>query len=226
MKWRQIGGCSLEIAEAYGEVAINGRDRDMLREACRKDLYFLMRFVCGREDLKHQWILDRCDEVQTAPNGFLDLWARDHYKSSIITFGKTLQDILVGPEITIGIFSHTRPAAKAFLRQIKREVEQNALLKDIFDDILWADPAKDAPGWSEDNGLVFRRKGNPKEATLEAWGLVDGQPTGRHFGLRVYDDVVSQEASSSEEMRRQTLSAWELSLNLGTKATTSPTSTR
>jgi predicted phage terminase large subunit-like protein len=188
-----------------------------LRAACEMDLYFLLRYICKREDLAHQWILDRCDEVQSSPNGFLDLWARDHYKSSIITFGKTLQDILSDPEITIGIFSHTRPAAKAFLRQIKREVESNQLLKDLFPDILWRDPSKDSPGWSEDNGLVFKRKGNPKEATLEAWGLVDGQPTGRHFKLRVYDDVVSQEAASSEEMRRQTLSSWELSLNLGTR---------
>lgn len=191
-------------------------DRDEMRAAARLDLFFLLRVVCRRVDMEHQWVLERCDEVRASPDGHLDLWARDHYKSSIITFGKTLQDILVDPEITIGFFSHTRPAAKAFLKQIKREMEGNEVLRWLFDDVIWADPQKEAPSWAEDSGIIVKRKSNPKEATLEAWGLVDGQPTGKHFKLRIYDDVVTFDSSRSEEMRAATLAAWELSLNLGT----------
>jgi hypothetical protein len=62
----------------------------------------------------------------------LDLWAREHYKSTVITFALTIQDILNDPEITVGIFSHTRPIAKAFLRQIKQEFETNEDLKAGF----------------------------------------------------------------------------------------------
>src|SRR6185312_10213904 len=98
-------------------------------------------------------------EVQKEPDGMLDLWAREHYKSTIITFALTIQSILADPEITVGIFSHTRPIAKGFLQQIKREFEDNEILKDRFADILWANPAKDAPKWSEDGGLIVRRKG-------------------------------------------------------------------
>jgi hypothetical protein len=36
--------------------------------------------------------------------------------------------------------------------------------------VLWADPVKESPKWSEDEGIVVKRKGNPKEATVEAWG--------------------------------------------------------
>ena len=61
----------------------------------------------------------------------------------------------------------------------------------------------------------MRRLGNPKEATLEAWGLVDGQPTSKHFKLMIYDDVVTRESVTTPEMIRKVTAAWELSRNLG-----------
>lgn len=153
--------------------------------------------------------------MQAAPNGYLDLWAREHYKSTIITYALTIQDILNDPDVTIGIFSHTRPIAKGFLRQIKREFEANEFLKGLFPDILWDNPSKDAPKWSEDDGLVVIRKSNPKESTVEAWGIVDGQPTSKHFARLVYDDVVTLSSVTSPDMIRKVTDAWALSLNLG-----------
>lgn len=186
-----------------------------LREWAQTDLYFLIRYILGRPDIERDWLFSRCRDVQASPNGSLDLWAREHYKSTIITFGLTIQDILNDPELTVGIFSHTRPIAKGFLRQIKREFESNQFLKDLFPDIFWTDPHKEAPKWSEDDGIIVKRKGNPKESTVEAWGLVDGQPTAKHFKLRVYDDVVTVESVSSPEMIEKTTDRWALSLNLG-----------
>lgn len=169
-----------------------------------------------RQDAFNQWVFDRCREIQTAPDGYLDLWAREHYKSTVITYALTIQEILRDPEITVGIFSHTRPIAKAFLRQIKQEFETNETLKTWFPDILWADPRKDSPKWSEDEGIVVKRRTNPKEATVEAWGVVDGQPTSKHFALLVYDDVVTKESVSTPEMMQKTTDALALSYNLGT----------
>lgn len=186
------------------------------RELALQDVFFLLTRVLKRRDVDHDWLYDRCLEVQRSPDGHLDLWARDHYKSTIITFGMTIQDVLRDPEITIGIFSHTRPIAKGFLTQIKREFEDNAYLKDLFSDILWAEPKKQAPRWSVDDGIIVKRKGNPKESTVEAWGLVDGQPTSKHFSLLIYDDVVTIESVTTPEMIKKVTGAWEISLNLGT----------
>ena len=202
------------------------RARRSDRRRAREDLFYLLTEVLGRKDIDRPWLKARCTEVQADPNGYLDLWAREHYKSTIITFGKTIQDILAshgddplpewgGREATIGIFSHTRPIAKGFLRQIKMEFERNTRLHALFPDIFWADTRK-APKWSEDDGIVVQRKSNPKEATVEAWGLVDGQPTSKHFLVMVYDDIVTRESVTSPEMIAKTTSALELSYNLGT----------
>ncbi len=176
----------------------------------------MLRYALNRVDADRQWVFERCREVQHCPDGRLDLWAREHYKSTIITFALIIQDILNDPEITVGIFSHTRPIAKAFLRQIKREFEANQRLRAWFPEVLWPN-LRDAPKWSEDDGLIVQRQGNPKEATLEAWGLVDSQPTGRHFALMVYDDVVTRESVTTPEMIAKVTEAWELSRNLSSE---------
>jgi len=185
-----------------------------VRNLCRTDLFFLLVYGLKRADADNDWVFERCREVQGSPNGHLDLWAREHYKSTIITFALTIQDILNNPDLTVGIFSHTRPIAKGFLRQIKSEFERNDLLKEWFPDVLWADPRKEAPKWSEDEGIVVKRQGNPKESTIEAWGLVDGQPTSKHFKLCVYDDVVTRESVTTPDMIGKVTEAWELSRNL------------
>jgi predicted phage terminase large subunit-like protein len=185
------------------------------RTFCQHDLFFLLVYVLHRQDIDRDWLFDRCREVQHDPNGYLDLWARDHYKSSIITYGLTIQDILNNPEITVGIFSFIRPIAKSFMRQIKTDFESNEELKELFPDIFWSNPRKEAPKWSEDDGIVCKRKSNPKEATIEAWGLVDGMPTGRHYKLRVYDDIITEKSVTTPEMINKVTTAWELSQNLG-----------
>lgn len=209
-----------ESNEYYKQIALECKTPEEKRESARRlcliDLFFLLVYVLHRTDCDRDWIYKRVREVEADPNGYLDLWAREHYKSTIITFALTIQDILKNPEITFGIFSHTRPIAKGFLRQIKREFEGNKTLSQLFPDILWENPQREAPKWSEDDGIIVKRKGNPKESTVEAWGLVDGQPTSKHFKVLLYDDVVTRESVSSTDMIKKVNSAWELSLSLGT----------
>jgi hypothetical protein len=82
---------------------------ETLRRLCRTDLYFLLWYALGRADIEREWLFKRCREIQADSDNRLDLWAREHYKSTIITFGLTVQDILNNPELTIGIFSSYSP---------------------------------------------------------------------------------------------------------------------
>jgi predicted phage terminase large subunit-like protein len=212
-----------------------GNLTEWMRMMCRNDLFFLATYVLGRTDLDHveradgttqyrDWLYERCMEIQAQPDGYLDIWSRDHYKSTLITFLKTIQDILVDPEITVCIYSYSSSTATKFLRQIKLVLEGNRKLIDLFPDILfddvskpfWADDKGDRHKmiWSED-GIRVKRKSNAKENTVEASGLVIGQRTGGHYNLLVYDDVVTPDSVTSPEMIRKTTKQWQMSLNTG-----------
>lgn len=184
-------------------------------ELGKGDRFFLLTHLCNRVDAIDPWLYARCREVEANPDGYLDLWARDHYKSTWITFAGSIQEILNDPEITIGIFSHSRPIAKDFLSQIAREFDMNERLKKLYPDILWENPRREASSWSLDGGLVVKRKNNPKEKTVEAWGLVDGQPIGKHFRLLIFDDVVVRDSVNTPDQITKTTEAWELAQNLG-----------
>jgi hypothetical protein len=206
---------ALRFYDEFRHITTDPRDFALL---AANDRYFLLVAILGRRDMltayNPEWLYERCREVEAHPDGYLDLWARYHYKSSIITFGGIIQEIIRDPEITIGIFSHTRNIAQKFLSQIKHTLETNDLLKTICPDVFWDKPRTQAPMWSLGGGLCVIRQGNPKEQTVEAWGLVDGQPTGVHFKLLVYDDVVTLK-SISAQMAPRTTEAWEMSDNLG-----------
>ena len=203
------------ILSAWDAVDNCGKDDSAAKWLSLNDRWYLAIKVLAADYLWHPWIYDRCREVEAAPDGYLDIWGREHGKSSLITFAGSIQEMLRNPEVRIGIFSHTKPIARAFLAQIKRELEFNAYLRRLFPEILYDDPGKQSPQWSLDGGLIVRRQGNPREATLEAHGLVDGQPTSRHFDLLIYDDVVTRESVYTPEQIVKTTEAWELSDNLG-----------
>lgn len=206
---------ALQFYEQFRHWTDDPRDYALL---AANDRYFLLVGILGRRDMltayNPAWLYDRCREVEAHPDGYLDLWARYHYKSSIITFGGIIQEVIRDPEITVCIFSHTRNIAQKFLSQIKHVLETNDMLKTICPDVFWDKPRTQAPMWSLGGGLCVIREGNPKEQTIEAWGLVDGQPTGVHFKLLVYDDVVTLK-SITPQMSMRTTEAWEMSDNLG-----------
>lgn len=179
------------------------------------DLFYLFTGLCNRRDAIHPWLFDRVREVEASPNDHLDLWSRGHYKSSIITFAKTIQDVLEDPELTVGIFSFSKGTAQKFLAQIQQEFENNENLKTCFPDVLYWMPDRESPRWSVDKGLLLKRQGNPKEATIEAHGLVEGQPTGVHFKMLVFDDMIEQRNVTNPEQIARATEAWELSDNLG-----------
>src|ERR1700693_4191903 len=103
-----------QLVDHYGRAFLGCNDR-----------YFLLTQLMRRSDAMHSWIFERCREVEAQPDGCIDLWARGHYKSTIITFAGTIQEIICNPEIKIAIFAAVADIAREFLGQIKEELESN-----------------------------------------------------------------------------------------------------
>lgn len=188
-----------------------------LAELFKFSLWFLVYFGLRVTIANDPWWVKACLDVQNGPKtNTLDLWARGHGKTTIITQAETIRQILNDPEQTIGIFSYSRPAALSIMRGIKSVLENSHLLKACFPNILYGDPRTEADKWSETDGLIVKRKGFYKEATLEAWGLVEGMPTGKHFTGRIYDDVETADLVNSPDVMAKLKDTFDMSQNLGT----------
>lgn len=226
-----------DVARFLKNAAKNGNLKDAQRRLCKEDLYYLLSYAL---DIKvmysdetdteinfRPWLFNRCREVMNDPDFHVDIWARGHFKSTIITLGKTIQDILNNPEIAVCIYSYNKSIAQSFVSQIRSNLE-NSELKTLFPDIIPENPGtgkyyeEDEDGnvikkknkWS-DESFTVKRKTNRKEPTVSGYGLVNAQPTGMHFDLLVYDDVVTPDSVRTQIMNEYTFAQWQMSLNTG-----------
>ena len=224
---------ALEEASKSGQAELDALEREL----CKRDIYYLGLFILGinkmysenvnGEEVFHPWIFNRCREVEAKPDYCIDIWAREHFKSTIITLLMSIHEILNNPEVAICVYSYNATIARKFVRQI-REAMENPRLRELFPDIIPQNPRsgkykiKDDFGkeqekkfsWSDENFTVIR-KTMRKEPTVSGYGLVTGQPTGMHFDILTYDDVVTPDSVRTKEQNRKTTEQWKMSLNTG-----------
>lgn len=219
----------VEYRHDYAQIAADIRANKLqecaaYRTLILKDLWFVLYFIvkpfsseAERGFVNHPFVVGACREIESGHNDFtLDVWARFHFKSSILTVAETIQAVLRNPEEVTGIFSYARPVAKKFLFTIKEIFQREAILKSCFPEIVWENPEKEAPLWSLDEGIVHQRKTNRKEATISAFGLTEGMPTGLHFNRRIYDDIVTEDIADSVDIMESVKEKFDSSQNLGT----------
>jgi hypothetical protein len=194
------------------------REINTYRNLMLQDLWFLVYFGLQTPCANNKWWVDCCRDLEDGPQTeTIDLWARDHGKSTIITRAETIQQILKFPDEATCILSYTKDTAKAFFGPIKLHFESNPFLKACFPDVLYQN-TKDSPQWN-DQGIVVMRSSKITECTLEAWGLTDGMPTGRHFNRLIYDDIVTHDMASSLTIMDRVKGNFDMSMSLGKDGT-------
>lgn len=106
-----------------------------------------------------------------------------------------------------------------YVRLIEKipSVTVNCIKVDAEDSLYLAGKSLVVTHNSEDEGLVFiRNSSSRKESTIEAWGLVEGQPTGRHFERNIFEDLETEDIRESPEMLEKVFSRFQMAGNLGT----------
>lgn len=236
-----------EIEEMHRSV---GGDHEKMmelqRSLCRSDLYYLGYFILGITSMHHEdvqdhqtgqvvkrvyrpFVFNRCWEVQSSPDYHVDIWARGHFKSVIITELKTIQDILIDPNITIGIYSYNATIARSFVQTIRGLLE-NPDLQRLFPDIIPSPDEIRAKKYSMPNkyGRMYRHKlswsdeafsvkrtTTKKEETLMGYGLVTGQAVSKHFDILVFDDCVTPDSVRTDKSNATTTQQWQQAINTG-----------
>ena len=186
------------------------------RQLILTDLWFILYFVMEIESANEPFVVDKCYEVETGPKTMtLDVWARGHFKSTIITVAETVQYHLKNSNHCTCIFSYKKGAAERFLDAIRKTYEGN-LIKACFPDVLYENPESDAPSWGLEKGITIKRtnKSRPQK-TVQASGLIEGMITGDHFDRLVWDDVETDDIAEQPDQLHKCSMKFDMSQNLG-----------
>jgi len=220
-----------ERAENGDEYA-EGVARHLFRGLFLSDLFFILYFVCGNTVANHPFVVQRCRDVESGPKDMtLDVWAREHFKSSIITEAETLQyhanPTAWHPKIKDGstcFLSATAKLAKKILANMMEIMKNEAqFLNFMFPHVpekgywgpFWENPEAQAPMWNVDRGVKLRRQSGGHTPSMFAAGLEEGMPTGDHYGRLIFDDITNPEVAESPQRMHDLKKKFDVAQNIG-----------
>jgi hypothetical protein len=173
-----------------------------LAEMGRNSLYFFAKGVLGFQDMTEGCHGPACKFLGSNPKQFkLLLWPRDHFKSSVVTIGGTLQMVVQNPENRNLIRNEVATNAQRFLRTIRQHAEGNRRFRALYSDVIPKDTKR--VRWN-DSELDFARAGQYPEPTVSAAGITSTS-TSQHFNHITDDDPISEEAIKSELVMQEAI---------------------
>jgi hypothetical protein len=196
------------------------RAQGIFRSLVKNDRFFTAYFVAGWEDGKSSgnkpFMVNQCRLLDDGPqSGTVDVWSREHGKSSAITIAGTVQRVCNDPECTTAIFSFRKSAADKFLDSIRKIFELDFMIW-CFPEIFYEKPETQSPSWSLQGGIRVKRQNTVRrENTVEAFGLVEGAPIGGHFDHRIYDDIETDVMARNPDQLDQCYESLLMSRALG-----------
>lgn len=176
--------------------------------------FWLFCYIILGLPVNNPYLMARCYDVQDSINmDMLWLWARDHWKSTLITFASNIWDKIKNPTLSTAILSNSAKIARPHFNLIKTTIEQNELLKMIWSHIFYKNPRKERDAKWSDEGLYLKTS-RLKEPAFGFYGLIDTMPTGFHFDRRIIDDLVDINNVGTWLMMQKVLEAYKNADNL------------
>ncbi|HUV77062.1 MAG TPA: hypothetical protein VMW06_03285 [Desulfobacterales bacterium] len=178
------------------------KQREILREVVKNDLYFLAKYILG-----HWWICWEphkafCEEIEKDINLTLYLLPRGHCKTQIYNTSDTIRQYLKTPSEPIGIFCDQAKKAKWKLRPIRNQFQKNQTLKWLFPELFFQNPKRESDKWTDEE-LILKVHDGGQEPSIGAYGM-DNMPTGLHFPRIKGDDLVTPETVTTADQINKT----------------------
>lgn len=196
-------------------VQIIDREKSRLdaRKRAENDLYFLVTEILewgqGRggppvEPDFHQPLCRWIEDTGMKSDGRIGtvrqlLWPRYHGKTTFFTTADNIRWSLRVPDICVAIGHASKEDAEDIVRQIRSEYENKKWLKWIAPDICFANPEKESGMWNQDAFVLKRRHAN-KTPSFQAVSP-EAMPTGMHFHIWHWDDLVTERNVGTHEQR-------------------------
>lgn len=196
------------------ELSVDERRRllqlELLRRAGLASQMCFMEKILGYPefDTVHHELEDFLIEVHRTKRRGLVLLPRGHLKSTFVTVGHVMHEIVKNPDLRVLISNASLDNSKGFLREIKLHFEKNELLKELYGDFANTDEK-----WSESQIIVKQRTKVLKEPTIQVTS-VDKSVVSQHYDLIVGDDLVNRESIGTREQRRKSLTYYRDLLDL------------
>lgn len=201
-----------EIKSLLEEAEKTKNTKAVVRELAKRNLFFLCYYLMDMNYIDNDFAFDFCAEIDKKCFGRMWICAREHYKSTFLSFAFVIQCLIRNPEERIGIYAYNANLAESCLQKIRTELEINEKLKYYFDDIFYKNPQKESPLWRADS-LLVKRNSRARESSIECSGLITGQKTGRHYTIGIYDDCVTPDSVLTSDAINHVIKTWQISLN-------------
>ena len=213
-----------------------------IAQKCRWDLFYLAKYILHYDLMEEEVHEDVCKYAEALYTAHPDSWVppedkvgtgledqfhngnpnlmlllpRGSFKSSVVTIGFALQNILHDPNIRILIDSETFSKSKAFLAEIKGHLETNEEYREVFKTIhgMYPDQGKKKDMIWSDSQLNLACRNKPrKEPTFSCAGI-DVTKNGMHYDLIIFDDLHSENNVTNKEQIDKVKDHWRLSYSL------------
>lgn len=220
-----------KISDLRNQYTAHLSERDLVqyyvyRGLVLNDLWFILYFIMGlpAHIANTTHAVNYCKMIEADDfNGegyrepTLDIVARGHLKTSIISIAETIQYHLLYPEFGTIIFSYKKGRSETIANSVRRAYE-NPFLISLFPDRLYKNPLSDSPLWSVEKGFTIIRNNKMRlEPTIHASGLVEGMAQGFHAERLVFDDFETEDMADSPEVLNDAFDKFMMSQYLNTK---------
>jgi len=187
---------------------------EKIRQKCKTDLKFLCKHVLGMEDWQDGLHDDLAEFIKNSSNRKkLLLIPRNHLKSSLVTVGYAIQQVLVNPNIRILITNATLRRCEEFMTQIQGYLTGASALPDLFGPFQNKNTR-----WTIDQLTIAQRKmGRIKEPTISVASITTNV-TGGHYDLIIHDDLVERGNIGTPDQIQKVKDFFSDSLNLAPNA--------